>query len=54
MLKNQNTIIVEVLEYSEFKNIGLELKKALGEDNLTIYLILNELNRQMSKLIKMR
>jgi len=52
MLKNQNTIIVEVLEYSEFKNIGLELKKALGEDNLTIYLILNELNRQMSKLIK--
>lgn len=52
MLKNQDTTIVEVLEYSEFKNIGLELKKALGEDNLTIYLILNELNRQMSKMIK--
>lgn len=52
MVKNQNTTIVEVLEYSEFKNIGLELKKVLGEDNLTIYLILNELNRQMSKMIK--
>nr|WP_278357087.1 hypothetical protein [Acinetobacter lwoffii] len=52
MLKNQDTTIVEVLEHSEFKNIGLELKKALGEDNLTIYLILNELNRQMSKMIK--
>lgn len=51
-LKKENQTIVELLEYSEFQNLGSDLKKIIGEDNITIYLLLNELNRQISKLIK--
>lgn len=52
MIERQDKTITEVLEHSEFQNIGIELKKIIGEDNITIYLILNELNRQISKMIK--
>lgn len=52
MIERQDKTITEVLEHSEFQNIGIELQKIIGEDNITIYLILNELNRQISKMIK--
>jgi|GEM_PF-1245252 len=51
-LKNENITIIDLLEHIEFQNIGIELKKIIGEDNITIYLILNELNKQISKMIK--
>jgi hypothetical protein len=52
MIERQDKTITEVLEHSEFQNIEIELQKIIGEDNITIYLILNELNRQISKMIK--
>ncbi|ANF82162.1 hypothetical protein A3K93_08125 [Acinetobacter sp. NCu2D-2] len=51
-LKKENQTIIELLEYSEFQKLGNDLKKIIGEDNITIYLLLNELNRQISKLIQ--
>src|SRR5690606_25073931 len=40
-LKNENITIIDLLEHIEFQNIVIELKKIIGEDNITIYLILN-------------
>lgn len=51
-IEKESQKIEELFSYSDYEKIGKELKHKLGVENLSIYLILNELNSQISDAIK--